>query len=646
MGHINTRYGYTAIRASVRTTVLLAILLTSVLFAIHPNDGKQKEDKPGNTPLVEMDSITAKVWLDSARYFIQSNHPEDAVGYLQRTMELSRSIDFEQGIVGSYLALADLYGAVTMTRDQHQLISLAQDWSAGNKLDHLHVLSSHKLADYYLKLQNLDDAEETYQEVYQQYVAVSDSIGMSRVLMSLGDIRRDRDLYSDAGAMYQDALRIQVRYHLYEDITETYLRLAALNLDGADLVSARKELAGAAMYAPYALDSTMQLLTGIEFVKYYLADCDFDSAIYVSDQLLSQIDHKVSEPYALLLEQLYLVHLGMSHDSVAWSIFQKYTAVRQDLARIEDMKRARIFAALSGLDAISVELSGLEASIHELSTREFPLNGAIMAMVLALLAGGVGGFMLYVQYEKLSRTAQRMQQRVNRQAMYLTDINRFLEEFSYMTAHDLRSPVTNLLGLLSIVRPQEIESPVNYQYHQDMKRSSFRMLHVLNSLNDILRMQHLGREKPEWIDLNQITKSVAAQVKSEIDDFENPVVVTAETGATVLYPKRQLESILHSLLLFSASRVRGFPNANVWVTAVNEGSYSRITCAYPVNAIPTEDASLVFQLGNTPGITSEEFPTGLYNVHLLANVHGGSATVSLMPSGGNLFTVLVRNFAS
>lgn len=629
---------------------LLLFLACSVgiSYAIHPNDGKKEEKKPDSNSTYQVsDSVLARVWLDSAKTVMAGPHPDDALAFIQKTIELSRSIQYEPGMVGAYLALSDLYGQVSMTSDQLQVIELASTWSAGRNMEGLHTLSSHKLADYYLSMHNLDDAELAYQNVYQKYSAVADSAGMASVLSSLGDIRKERDLFADAGKLYEDALKIQVRYHLYDDITTTYLKLVSLELEGNNLRLARKYLGNAAHFAPYAADSSAEMLAGIAFVKYYLAGMEYDSARYVSEKLLASCGTlQASDLHLQVLQQLYRVHREMDNDESAWEIYTTYDALKKDFIQKEDAKRASIYAALSGLQNISRELDALHAGIDLYQDRQDMLNGVMMVVVIMMLFTGFGGVYLHSQYEHLLKVTQRMQQRVSRQSRNLADTNRFMEEFSYMTAHDLRSPVTNLLGLLSIVKREEIADPENHRHFLSLKRGSYRMLHVLNNLNDILRMRQLTAEKPEWIDLNQLAQSVAGHLKGELEDFHNPVTVTAETGASVLYPRRQLESILQSLLMFSASRVKPSPSAPIWITAANEGAYSRITCAYPVHGISPQESARIFNLGEYQDHSSEDFPTGLYNIQLLASAHGGSVAVSDMAGGGNLFTVLIRNFAS
>lgn len=129
----------------------------------------------------------------------------------------------------------------------------------------------------------------------------------------------------------------------------------------------------------------------------------------------------------------------------------------------------------------------------------------------------------------------------------LTITNKDLKQFSYITSHNLRAPLSNLTGLLNLVEDIEIEDLELKEIIHGFSQST----HLLNdTINDLTRVM-LIKDKPAIQREEVVLKDVFKKIYkiTTATEGQKPLVVLDTEQAPVLYiNKPYIESILQNLL--------------------------------------------------------------------------------------------------
>jgi len=94
--------------------------------------------------------------------------------------------------------------------------------------------------------------------------------------------------------------------------------------------------------------------------------------------------------------------------------------------------------------------------------------------------------------------------------------NRDLEKFAYITSHNLRAPVANILGLTNIYDRKKPENPFNETVIEHLEKSADSLDTVIRDLNYVLDIKHNLHLEIETVNLETVLKQSEEALKSHI----------------------------------------------------------------------------------------------------------------------------------
>ncbi|GAB4045389.1 sensor histidine kinase [Spirosoma litoris] len=112
-------------------------------------------------------------------------------------------------------------------------------------------------------------------------------------------------------------------------------------------------------------------------------------------------------------------------------------------------------------------------------------------------------------FERLYRSQQDLKQSLQ----HIERINKQLEKFVYVVAHDLKSPLTGIIGAMSLLE-MAAESPAGIQqeelldYITHSKEASYYMSNMVNSLLDYSR-KSMDQQAIEEVDVQELVEQIA-----------------------------------------------------------------------------------------------------------------------------------------
>jgi PAS domain S-box-containing protein len=130
----------------------------------------------------------------------------------------------------------------------------------------------------------------------------------------------------------------------------------------------------------------------------------------------------------------------------------------------------------------------------------------------------------------------------------LTKINNNLKQLTYSTSHNLRSPVSNLLSVFSLLDISKIQDEETLEFIEMLKSSTENLKDTLNNYVDILSQKDVLDVNTEELDLNDCLGVVLFSLRSLIQGSKTMIQTDFSAFKKVEFNKAYLESIFLNLI--------------------------------------------------------------------------------------------------
>jgi PAS domain S-box-containing protein len=130
----------------------------------------------------------------------------------------------------------------------------------------------------------------------------------------------------------------------------------------------------------------------------------------------------------------------------------------------------------------------------------------------------------------------------------LTQNNKDLKQFSYITSHNLRAPLSNLTGLLSLIEDIKIEDTELIEILDGFKKSTNLLNETINDLTKVMVIKDKTSIQKEDVILDAIFKNVCHQLYFQIKKHNPILKINLANVPPLRINKPYMESILSNLL--------------------------------------------------------------------------------------------------
>ncbi len=143
---------------------------------------------------------------------------------------------------------------------------------------------------------------------------------------------------------------------------------------------------------------------------------------------------------------------------------------------------------------------------------------------------------------------QKMQSSLlQKQNIQLDEINKYLDNFVHTVAHDLRSPVANIIGLLSLLNLNG-EDARNVVVAEKLKTSVERLDNTLKGMIKLIEIQSNSETNTELLFLQEIFEEVSKEYAGELHEIEHTINCELEHCPPLRFIKPFMESIFRNLI--------------------------------------------------------------------------------------------------
>lgn len=226
----------------------------------------------------------------------------------------------------------------------------------------------------------------------------------------------------------------------------------------------------------------------------------------------------------------------------------------------------------------------------------------------------------------------------------LTQNNKDLKQFSYITSHNLRAPLSNLTGLLNLVEDMPIEDPELKEIISGFTKSTHLLNETINDLVKVVIIKDNPSIQKEKVLIKEIFENVFNQL-SFLIGLHKPILKIDLEEVTILnINKSYLESIFLNLLT-NAIKYRS-ENKQLRVFISSKIIDDHLVLTFKDNGIGIDlvrNKDKIFGLYQRFHNHPDSKGLGLYLVKSQVEAMGGTINVASTVGKGTTFTITFKN---
>jgi len=247
--------------------------------------------------------------------------------------------------------------------------------------------------------------------------------------------------------------------------------------------------------------------------------------------------------------------------------------------------------------------------------------------------------LIETQKEQLLRSNENLEDEVDHRTEELTKQNLQLEQFTFMTSHNLRAPVARLMGLTQLFNTNNISDPINQQLVEMIKTASRDFDVTMRDLSSILEIKKGINGNFAIVNLEECLNKAIATLKDELAQIQYSMT-TQFDERTVYGIEPYLISIFYNLLSNSAKFKK--ENSMLEIRIVSRKVNNHVIIEYGDNGIgfnQSEAGENLFKPYKRFHMHREGKGLGLYMIKLQIESMGGTVLIQSEENKGFLCTI-------
>jgi len=218
-----------------------------------------------------------------------------------------------------------------------------------------------------------------------------------------------------------------------------------------------------------------------------------------------------------------------------------------------------------------------------------------------------------------------------------------LEQFSYITSHNLRSPVAGIKGLISILEKESLGSELNHNVVERIEIAANKLDVVIKDLNEVITMRNTATHNRQKIVLSELLDEIIDTHREMIENSGAVILRDFYQAPTITTVKGYLTSILTNLIT-NAIKYRK-PEEKPIINISSSLTATKIELTVKDNGLGIDlkkYGKRLFKFKQRFHTNVEGHGMGLYLVRTQAHSLGGKARVESEVGKGSSFIITLN----
>lgn len=214
-----------------------------------------------------------------------------------------------------------------------------------------------------------------------------------------------------------------------------------------------------------------------------------------------------------------------------------------------------------------------------------------------------------------------------------------LENFAYITSHNLRAPAANINMLVDLLK-HDVEPDSKEQYLQKITQSASVLIETIDTLAEILKIRNNADIAKDNLNLPDILEKVKGEMAAIIKNGNATIVSNFDKCTTVSFPKAYLKSIFINMITNSIKYASADRPPHISITSYMENN--RPVLVFSDNGIGIDlnrHSGKIFGLYKVFTRRKDAHGVGLFLVKNQVESQGGNISVASTLGQGTTFTI-------
>jgi PAS domain S-box-containing protein len=226
--------------------------------------------------------------------------------------------------------------------------------------------------------------------------------------------------------------------------------------------------------------------------------------------------------------------------------------------------------------------------------------------------------------------------------MHLARANADLDTFVYTASHDLKAPILNIEGLVTLLESElGPDNPAAMEL-EHIKKAINSFKQTVEELTEVSRIQKGLEQEPTLIDITTLLEEVKQLLEQEIAETGAVIELQTEGNSKVSFSKKNLTSILYNLIGNAIKyrspsrrphvRIRCWEEEQAYCLAIQDNGLG----------LPADKSEKIFDLFHRMHSHVPGSGVGLYIVKRIVDNSGGRIVVESQEGQGSVFQVSLK----
>ncbi|WP_318312742.1 PAS domain-containing sensor histidine kinase [Flagellimonas crocea] len=239
---------------------------------------------------------------------------------------------------------------------------------------------------------------------------------------------------------------------------------------------------------------------------------------------------------------------------------------------------------------------------------------------------------------------KKMEMERNSQLGRLSEVNEKLKQQNYITCHDLRSPLNNLMSLVNLIDLSHIDDDETKEILGLIKLSAEGLKNRLSSYLDNFKANELSEDSLEMVSLENVFKKVQYSINSLIEAANVTFKIDFSAFDEIGFSNHYMESIFLNMITNSIKYAR--PSVPPIITMTTEKRNGKKLLIFSDNGLGFDMDKVghqIFKLNQKFHGNADSNGVGLYLIHNQVTSLGGSIEVKSEVNSGTTFTITFKS---
>lgn len=403
-----------------------------------------------------------------------------------------------------------------------------------------------QITSVYVELTDYESGQEYGDKCINLYNALNETKLAAGAYNNVGDLYERQKKYDLAESYYQKALNISREYDIKLPLAIAYFNMGSVSRKKGKIIESFGYI-HQAIISSRAIDDTEGLIYNyLELGHLYVSQNKLDSAFLYADSV-----SVVMQDYEnlKLIEDCYRIKSEVfekkGNIDSAYFYFKKATALHDSIYNEFSQKLVYSLTTNQKINYFKQESSSKAQALSQ----QIIKNQILIIMAICLLAVLLGLFLFNRQKIKHNTHLQIQNQQIEAQKEELSLLNSNKDKLISIMSHDLRSPINQMKGLLSLLNDKLISPEqflaITQKFNNQVDALSDNLENILQWVHAQMRGKSLQKE---YFMLEEIVASVTKLYEQAFSQKNVHLITHIPPNFKIFMDKENLKLALRNLI--------------------------------------------------------------------------------------------------